>query len=373
MFEDGCLCRLVLTSGNAMLLLTCSLMTAALIVGVLVVAGGGVISGSAVWPIKLMKRYQFEHWWLVAMITSLVAVPWTVTLVFCPNFTQAFAGMPWKPILCANLWSAGWGVANVACGICYVRIGVALTAAILTGMGLSTGAILPMIIKGSGIFQHAPNLTSPAGLVVLFGVGVLLAATIFAGLAGIGRERALGKGESRKAGGSFVNGLIMAVLAGILSSGMGLSFVYGQDVVVAALKREGAGDISATYAVWAVCLIGGAIPSIAFPVWLLAKRKSWAVFATSFREFGLAALIGISASAAVALLGSGMLLLGALGASVGLGIQQATWMLGGQIVGFASGEWQGVDDLARRRIHWAIVLLIVAMAVLTYGNTLVKS
>ena len=59
-----------------------------------------------------------------------------------------------------------------------------------------------------------------------------------------------------------------------------------------------------------------------------------------------------------------MLLLGALGASVGWGLVQGTLILGGQILGFASGEWRGVEGLPRRQIYLAVVLLVVAMSIM---------
>ena len=45
---------------------------------------------------------------------------------------------------------------------------------------------------------------------------------------------------------------------------------------------------------------------------------------------------------ALTLPGKGMLMLGALGAAIGGGIQQAMQMVGGQGTGFISGEWRGV-------------------------------
>jgi hypothetical protein len=71
-------------------------------------------------------------------------------------------------------------------------------------------------------------------------------------------------------------------------------------------------------------------------------------------------------------MGKGMLLLGALGASVGFGIQQATQMLGNQGVGFISGEWSGVFGTPRKQMYLAITFLITAAIVLAYGNTLAK-
>ena len=58
----------------------------------------------------------------------------------------------------ANLFALAWGVANILCGLCFVRIGIALTGGILTGLGVSVGVTLPMIVKGSGLFSEAPSL-----------------------------------------------------------------------------------------------------------------------------------------------------------------------------------------------------------------------
>jgi hypothetical protein len=84
----------------------------------------------------------------------------------------------------------------------------------------------------------------------------------------------------------------------------------------------------------------------------------------------LAVVIGINFSLASALMGKGMLLLGALGASVGFGIQQAMQMTGGQLLGFISGEWRGVEGKPRVQMYAAIAILMVAAAVMAFGNTL---
>src|SRR5215471_15305830 len=194
------------------------------IVGLLLVAFAGLIVGSGAWPMKLMKKFQFEHWWIIGMFTGLILIPWCVTLAFCPHPFSAYATVPIKTLLVANLWAAGWGVANVLCGLCFVRIGVALTGAVLTGLGVSIGVTLPMLVKGSGLFKDAADLTSPAGLSVLVGVGVMLIGVILASKAGLGRDRVLQKHGQRS--GSFLSGLLMTIIAGVLSCGMSLSFVY---------------------------------------------------------------------------------------------------------------------------------------------------
>jgi len=345
-------------------------MTLELITGSVVVTAAGLISGSAAWPMKLMRKYRFEHWWFIGMATGLIVVPWTITLTCCPHPFQAFASMSLKPLVVANLLAAGWGVANLICGVCYVRIGLALTIAILSGVGLSIGAIMPMILKGSGVFHQAAGIASSAGLTVLAGIGVMLVGTVFAGLAGFGRERELAQLERKSW--KIAQTLVLVVVAGVMSCGMSLSFVYGQETVVVAMEREGAAHLPATFAVWAFCLPGGAFSCLAYPIWLMTRNKSWDVLGKSWKEMSLAAVIGINVAAAVALLGSGMLMLGPLGATVGFGIQQAAWMLGGQGAGFISGEWRDVRGRPRKQMGLAIGLMLVGVLVLACANALVR-
>ena len=110
-----------------------------------------------------------------------------------------------------------------------------------------------------------------------------------------------------------------------------------------------------------------------YPAYLITKKKSWRVLGESWKEFALAVIIGLNMALGVVLMGKGMVMLGALGASVGFGIQQASQMLGGQAVGFVSGEWRGVFGTPRRGMYAAIGVLIIAALIMAYGNTLAKT
>jgi len=339
--------------------------------GVFIVVLAGLVQGSGAWPMKLMRRFKFEHWWFVSMVVGLIITPWLITLILCPNAWAAYRSIETLTLIKANIFAVAWGVANILCGCCFVQIGFALTGGILTGLGVSVGVTLPMIVKGSGLFNEAPNLGSSAGRAVLVGVAVMLVGVVLAAFAGFGRDRALSK-DDQALSGSFLGGLIMVIIAGVLSAGISFAFVYSQGPIVSAMKARGAGDIPANFAVWAVGLLGGALINVAYPAYLMTKRKSWSVLWQSWREAALAVFIGINFIVGVALMGKGMLLLGALGASVGFGIQQAMQMLGSQTVGFASGEWHKVVGGPRHQMYLAIAVLIAAAVVMAYGNTLTK-
>ncbi|MCX7428658.1 MAG: hypothetical protein NTW96_23910 [Planctomycetia bacterium] len=337
------------------------------LLGVLTDVCAGLLMGSSAWPIKLMHRFKYEHWAIVANTVGIVLVPWCVTLLFCPNAFAAYREVGWEPLVKSNLWSLGWGVANVLAMICFLRIGFSLTNAVLTGLGASLGVILPMLVKGSGLFKDAPDLISPAGLTVLAGVAVMLVGVVLVSLAGFGKARAQGKQEATS--GSFAAGLVMAILAGVLSSGISFAFVYSQKPIVTAMKDNGASEIAANFAVWAVGLLGGALVNILYPVYLLTKNRSWHILLDA-KEVLLSLIAGVSFAVAVAGMGKGMLLLGTLGASLGFGVQQASQMLGGQAVGFIAGEWRGVRGAPRLMMYWAIVLLIVAAVIMAAGKTI---
>ena len=336
---------------------------------VLVVISGFAISGSA-WAIKRMRGFRYEQWGFVAMFSGLLLTPWVVTLLFCPDALGAYRSVGLRVLVMSNLFSLSWGIANVLYMMCLERIGLSLTNGILSGIGASVGVVVPMIFKASGTFQDAPGLGSAAGLTVLLGVAVMLIGVVLASLSGIGRERLQTGEKGAQRANSFLVSLIMIVSAGVLSTGISFSFIYSQGPIVEAMKQRGAGDMAANVAVWAAGLAAGAALNVIYPAWLMFRRRSFGVLCEHARDIPLAIIFGVIFFAGFPIMGKGMLLLGALGASVGFGLQQASLLLGGQIVGFLSGEWKWVSGAPLAQIRWAIVLLVCAAAIMSVGNAL---
>jgi len=341
-------------------------MNSAMLLGAIVVVFAGLLQGSGGWPIKLMRTFKYEHFAFVSMLVGLLIGPWLVTLLLCPNPIEAYKSIDPLILVKSNLFSLSWGIANVLCMMCFVRIGFCLTGGILTGVGVTLGVTIPMVFKGSGLFSNAPDLLSPAGITVLGGAGVMIVGVIIASLAGFSRDKVLQKNQQTS--GNFVVGFVMVIAAGLLSCGISFAFVYSQGPIVAAMKAQGAGEIPANFAVWAVGLIAGGLINVIYPAWLMTKNKSWRTLG-SLKEIGLSVLIGANIIVGISLMGKGMLMLGALGASVGFGIQQAMQMTGGQAVGFIGGEWREVQGKPRNQMYAAIALLILAALIMAWGNS----
>ena len=341
-----------------------------LIAGLAIVVVSGMLTGTFMWPMKKIRQLQFEHYWFLGSFFGLFLLPWLLVLIFVPRPFVAYAQVS-EALLVGNLLSLGWGIANVLYGLCIVKIGAALAGAILTSFGLTVGVLMPLIFKGSGLFENAPGLFSPPGYFILAGVLVILIGVFTLAKAGFAREKSLQISQpAMKSQGTFLSGLLMAIVAGILSSCISLSFVYSQAPVISALKAQGAGEFVANIGVWAGALFAGIVVNVIYPALIMTRKGNWQMLFSSRHDFLLAPVIGAQLILGAVLLGKGMIFLGALGASVGFGIMQAMQIIGNQTVGFASGEWHGVDSRAKNLMYLALGIIMVAIIIFSYANTL---
>ncbi|MBL7697171.1 MAG: hypothetical protein JNK79_03405 [Chitinophagaceae bacterium] len=336
--------------------------------GILVTGLGGAFAGALSWPMKLMTKYKFEHSWFAAMLFGLFFLPWMITFIFCPGAIEALQSVDSAILVKSNLFSMAWGIGNVLLGISLVRIGASLSFAVLSGIGIPLGVIVPMIFKGSGRFQHAPDLFSNTGYVILAATALMLIGVILVAFAGFGRDKFLKK-TNKKTGG-FTGGLIMCIISGICSVGPAFAFVYSQEPIRNAMIERGAAEWPASIAVWAVGMLFGSLINVLYPAILMSRNKSWHVVKESGKEFSLSLIVGLNLFLAFALWFPGMLLLGPLGGSVGFGIYFALQILGAQGLGWISGEWRGIRGRPIALMFAAVAILVFAAGLMAYASTL---
>ena len=340
----------------------------AILSGLLVAGLGGTSAGALSWPMKLMKKFKFEQTWFPGMLFGLFILPWFVTLLFCPDAIEGFRSLDRGIIIRSNLFSLAWGIGNVLLGLSLVRIGASLSFAILSGVGIPLGVIIPMIFKGSGRFQEAADLNSPTGMVILGATVLMLVGVVFVALAGFGRDKILKKDDERSGG--FFGGLVMCVISGICSVGPAFAFIYSQAPIRGAMLERGAGEWPAAISVWALGMFMGVLVNVVYPAFLLTRKKSWNVLKDNPKEVGLSLIVGLNLFLAFALWGLGMLMLGPLGGSLGFGIYFAFQILAAQGLGWISGEWRGVSGKPIRQMMIAVVILVGAAAIMAYASTM---
>jgi len=346
-------------------------METTMLFGALLAAIAGLGTGTCGWPMRLMRRYRFEQFWFVAMLVGLIVIPWAVVLTCIPQPFAIYREVGWRPLVGANLLAIAWGAANVLAGICALRIGFTLSGSILTGVGVTVSVIAPMLYPA--LAKKAPPPLSPAGQVILLGVAVILVGVVFSTLAGFGRERVLRSRDEPPpwASGGFLGGLVLAVIAGVLSAGMQLANAFGHDPIVNAMKSHQVAVVPSEMSFWAAGLFGGALVNVLYPAALMTGKRSWDVLRRHWPEMGLSLCLGCQLMLAFALFGYGRMQMGKLGDSQAPGIQLAMQIVGSLLLGILAGEWRGVRGKPRVQIAAAFAMLFAGAVLMIYASTLV--
>jgi L-rhamnose-H+ transport protein len=342
-----------------------------LLTGFILVLLSGVMAGSALSPIKFVRKYRFENYWLIYGLTGTVVIPWALALSATPHLFSVYSQLPWKVLLLPPAFAFSWGIASMLGGLCVSRIGLSLSYALVIGIGASAGSLVPLL------YFSPQTLHTPAGKYILLGIAVMLGGLVLVTWAGqqkesqsAGRDNISNPREdgSGKAQHNYVVWVLMAVLAGVLSAGLNFSFAFGQDVSAAA-QAAGASATSATYAVWALAMLGGMVPNLVYPFLLCFRNRSWSVFLASPRsDIGFSILLGVLFMGSTVLYGLGAVRLGLLGTSVGWGIMQIMQIVVGNLSGFLTGEWKLAGGSAVRLMLAGVAVLVVASTVMAYGN-----
>jgi len=343
-----------------------------LVAGFILILLSGVMAGSALSPIKFIRKYRFENYWLIYGLIGTVIIPWALALSVTPHLFTVYSQLPWKVLLLPPMFAFSWGIASMLGGLCVSRIGLSLSYALIIGIGASAGSIVPLL------YFSPQTLSTPAGRCIVLGIAVMLAGLGLITWAGQQKESqsalVAGASASRERSSarqhSYLAWVLVAGLAGLLSAGLNFSFAFGRQVGVAA-RAAGASEASGTYAVWALAMLGGMVPSLAYACVLCFRNHSWGIFlASPGRDFALSILLGVLFMGSTVLYGLGAVRLGLLGTSVGWGIMQIMQIVVGNASGFLTGEWKLAAPGPIRWMFTGIAVLIAASTIMAYGNYL---
>src|SRR5580704_15352410 len=134
-----------------------------LLTGLILVLLSGVMAGSALSPIKFVRKYRFENYWLIYGLTSTVVIPWALALSATPHLFGIYSQLPWKVLLLPPAFAFSWGIASMLGGLCVSRIGLSLSYALVIGMGASAGSLMPLL------YFSPQTLHTAAGHSILLG------------------------------------------------------------------------------------------------------------------------------------------------------------------------------------------------------------
>jgi len=343
------------------------------LIGVGLVAIGAICGGLFALPSKFVEKTPWEVLWGLFFVFAALLIPVT-GFFFVKGAWETWSGAGWV-ILYPILFGFLWGLGSAAAATAYKLIGISLGFAIIPGVQVVFGPLIPMFV------QHPETIATTKGMVVILGILVSLAGVIGCGYAGVLRSRheEINSDESRPTDTATANkavqmakGLFVCLFAGLLCACLNFAFSFGEPILNSSQDIHGNVQAIATLAVWMPALLGGCLAACGYCIGLLFKNQTWNAFKQpGIRHVALLAfLMAALHDGAIFFYGLGSQYLGVLGVSVGFALLFCGMMLVGNICGFMTGEWKGAASISRRWIMAGVTGLVLGICILAVGNAL---
>ena len=348
-----------------------------MIIGIAWALLGGLFLGTFALPSKYIKNYAWENTWGSFFLFAMLVVPVGFALLVVNNLWATFGEVSGGILFGVLALSFLWGIGFCCWGYGLAMVGLSLGYALTMGTMALVGSMLPFFL-GS-----ADKLPTVGGMTVIAGILVCILGVAINGYAGMQREKSQTGGETD--GGAkkkiMLAGLMVCVLAGVLSSGLNIAFHVGN--VKGKIYDISAGMNNAPWqaslSTWTLVFLGGMLSSVAFSVILLCKNKTWKGFRGegSCRNLVLTFLMAAAHFLCIFFYGLGAMKLDSLGeiklgTSVGFAIFQSFSVVLGSSLGFLTGEWKGASGRSKRWLVTGLTVLVLGIVVVSFGRYMMK-
>ena len=238
------------------------------LLGLLIIAIGSFGQSSSYVPIKKIKSWEWENFWLVQGIFAWLVFPLLGALLAVPEGGSLFSLLSSGGALKAIVYGVLWGVGGLTFGLSMRYLGVALGQSISLGTCAAFGTLFPALMAGTDLFHGE-------GLVLLLGVCITLAGIAVIGYSGSLRSQSMSEEEKKAAVAvkdfALTKGLLVALLAGVMSACFALGLDAGSPIKEAALSA----NVNPLYAGLPVILLvtfGGFLTNAAYCIWQNIKN-----------------------------------------------------------------------------------------------------
>lgn len=326
----------------------------------------GITQGSFILPMKFVRRWKWEHLWLVYSVVAFFVLPLVTAFATVPQLWRVYGEAPTGVLWMTGLFGTGWGAGSVFFGLGVDALGMALGFSIMTGMYTALGALVPLIVLTPQL------LWTRNGLLVIAGNAVTIVGVVVCAIAGDLRDKQFGTvvaGRSLNPRVPFSIGLSICVAAGVLSGMLNFSYAFGAPIADAAC-RLGATKEGGLNALWLVAIPAGGILNVGYCLYLLRRRKSWSVLwrKTFPLDWVNACIMAGLWTGSIILYGRGANNLGPLGPSLGWSLWNAILIITTVACGLLTREWNGARGRPLRLLLIGIGILLAATALLGLGG-----
>lgn len=319
-------------------------------------------------PQKKVTGWAWQTYWLAQAFVCWLVLPIGIAFITIPQLLTVLSNAPGAAMQKSFLLGMAYGIGGTAFGIAIRYVGFSLTYAISVGISCVLGTLLPPLFHGT-----LGEITRSNGAVYLF-TGVLMGATGIAicGIAGRNKEKDLDKNHNDKSGFSLAKGLPLCFLAGVLSALYGFSLDQGQPIAEVA-AQYGAGQFQGNV-VYIFSNSGAFISTLLYCLYLHNKEKTFKQYTSNAGNklginYLMSILTGLLWYGQFFFYGLGHIRMGSYKFS-SWAIHMILLVLLSSVTGLIMKEWKNCSSRTMRLLMTALVVLVVAVLLLTYGNYL---
>lgn len=343
------------------------------LLGTLLHAIGGISAASCYLPSTKTKGWSWNTFWLAQSVFAWLLVPLLLALLTVPNFFEIIAKVPSKPFWMAFFLGAIYGFGGMSFGKAINHIGYSLTYTLAIGISAVVGTIMPLFVFGGlGDF-----FLKPGGTIVLFGMLLSMLGVVICGWAGFKKEKDIYSNSINKASFNMMLGLVLSIIAGVLSGVFNLSLEFGQPIADMAAEN-GAGHFEGN-AKLIVSTAGCFVVNVVWYLIVSVKQKTLSEFLAVkshdelhaknplLRNWLLSSFAGSLWCVQFLFYGLGHVNMGPY--------QYASWVLHmsmliffSYIVGLLMKEWEHVKRNTYMVLIVGLLVLIASFCVTSYGS-----
>ncbi len=344
------------------------------ILGTMLHAIGGVSASSCYVPYQKTKSWSWGTFWLVQAMFAWILMPVFIGLLTVNDFFTILSEAPSSAFWGAFILGAVYGFGSMSFGVAIRYIGYSLTYTLAIGISAVVGTILPLIIFG-GLVDY---FTNPGGGIVLIGMLISVIGVAGCGWAGFRREKELNPTSSGGPRSNMMIGLLLTIVAGVLSGVFNISLEFGQPIADMAAEH-GAGHfegnaklIVSTAGCWVVNFVWFLVLGIRKDTLREFTRSAGIEKKVMIRNLVWSALAGTMWFFQFFFYGLGHVSMGRF--------QFASWVLHmsmliffSYIIGVVMKEWKNIHRSTFRLLVFSLIVLVLSFVIIAYGSTIGES
>lgn len=343
------------------------------LLGVLLHGVGAFFAATCYTPQKRIKRWSWQTYWLTQAAFCWFLLPVMGAWLTLPDLGAVLRAAPRDAMLHSFLLGAAYGIGGTAFGIAIRYIGFSLTYAIAVGLSSVLGTLIPPLVRGT----LTVTLAKPGADWVVLGLVVGTLGIGLAGWAGRLKERDLSAQQDHSEF-SLMNGLLLSLLAGVLSAVYGFALEAGEPIADVA-SAHGAG-VWRGNVVYIFSNTGAFLTTAIYCLYLHVRHKTLRELielppgpekARLPVNFILAAVTGLFWYSQFFFYNLGHVRMGAY-KFTSWAIHMIMLVLFSNLVGVALREWRACRRVTHTTIGFALAVLVGAVLLLAYGNYLAE-